>query len=68
MNRRTLLVSLATGLGAQAVCAACSSGIARAQLVPGMPHLLFKDDPQFWFETLRVIGAADYGGRSSAKP
>jgi len=27
-----------------------------------MPQLLFKDDPQFWFETLRVIGAADYGG------
>src|SRR5262245_43148751 len=62
MNRRTLLVGLATGLGGAAVCAAWPSGIARAQPGPGMPHLLFKDDPQFWFETLRVIGAADYGG------
>jgi dienelactone hydrolase len=62
MHRRTLLVGVAAGLGGQAVCAGWSSGIARAQPVPGMPHLLFKDDPQFWFETLRVIGAADYGG------
>ena len=23
---------------------------------------LFPDDPQFWFETLRVFGAAEYGG------
>lgn len=23
---------------------------------------IFPDDPQFWFETLRVFGAADYGG------
>src|SRR5262245_1374395 len=62
MNRRTVLVSLAAGLGAHALCTDWSSGIAHAQPVPGMPHLLFKDDPQFWFETLRVIGAADYGG------
>jgi len=24
--------------------------------------LLFADDIQFWFETLRVFGAAEYGG------
>src|SRR5262245_36030038 len=61
MNRRTLLVSLAAGLGVPAVCG-WPSGIARAQPAPGMPQLLFRDDPQFWFETLRVIGTADYGG------
>ncbi|HEX4250418.1 MAG TPA: dipeptidyl aminopeptidase, partial [Pseudonocardia sp.] len=27
-----------------------------------MQQLLFPDDPQFWFETLRVFGHASYGG------
>ncbi|QYN22570.1 S9 family peptidase [Amycolatopsis sp. DSM 110486] len=27
-----------------------------------MKQLLFEDDPQFWFETLRVFGHASYGG------
>ncbi|MFI5608969.1 alpha/beta hydrolase family protein [Amycolatopsis sp. NPDC051903] len=27
-----------------------------------MKQLLFEDDPQFWFETLRVFGHATYGG------
>ena len=27
-----------------------------------MQQLLFHDDPQFWFETLRVFGHASYGG------
>ena len=62
MDRRTLLVSIAAGLGVPAVSATLSSGISRAQAVPSMSHLLFKEDPQFWFETLRIIGAADYGG------
>jgi len=29
---------------------------------PGTDALLFKDDPQFWFEITRLFGAADYGG------
>src|SRR6202012_2365776 len=28
----------------------------------GTDALLFKDDPQFWFETTRLFGAAEYGG------
>ncbi len=28
----------------------------------GTEALLFKDDPQFWFEISRLFGAADYGG------
>ena len=28
----------------------------------GTDALLFKDDPQFWFEISRLFGAADYGG------
>jgi alpha-beta hydrolase superfamily lysophospholipase len=28
----------------------------------GTEALLFKDNPQFWFETVRLFGAGDYGG------
>jgi alpha-beta hydrolase superfamily lysophospholipase len=28
----------------------------------GTDALLFKDDPEFWFETVRLFGSADYGG------
>jgi hypothetical protein len=28
----------------------------------GTDALLFKDDPEFWFETVRLFGAAEYGG------
>ncbi len=28
----------------------------------GTEALLFKDDPQFWFEIERLFGAAEYGG------
>src|SRR3954471_21898052 len=28
----------------------------------GTDALLFKDDPEFWFETVRLFGAASYGG------
>lgn len=30
----------------------------------GTEALLFKDDPQFWFEIERLFGAAEYGGSS----
>src|ERR1700761_6170438 len=30
----------------------------------GTEALLFKDDPQFWFEISRLFGAAEYGGAS----
>jgi alpha-beta hydrolase superfamily lysophospholipase len=47
---------------------ATASTAADAQPLTFMPDnagtdaLLFKDDPQFWFETVRLFGAADYGG------
>src|ERR1700750_956506 len=30
----------------------------------GTEALLFKDDPEFWFEIVRLFGAAEYGGAS----
>ena len=66
MQRRTLLSS---GLGLAATVAAISMAAgAEAPAAPagGAPdlsgRLLFRDDAQFWFETLRMFGAADYGG------
>jgi hypothetical protein len=64
MNRRAILIGGAAGLTAHTIGAGAQSFGASAQgpRQSRMPHLLFADDPQFWFETLRVIGAADYGG------
>jgi alpha-beta hydrolase superfamily lysophospholipase len=64
MNRRTILIGGAAGLTAHTIDAGAQSCGASAQgpRQSRMPHLMFGDDPQFWFETLRVIGAADYGG------
>jgi pimeloyl-ACP methyl ester carboxylesterase len=64
MDRRALLVGTVAGLGAHMIAPrgqsfAASKQAARAS---AMPRLMFGDDPQFWFETLRVIGAGDYGG------
>jgi alpha-beta hydrolase superfamily lysophospholipase len=62
MDRRTLialgpaLALAATTAGAQD--AAASAGAA-AQKSP-----LFADDAQFWFETVRMFGADEYGGAS----
>src|SRR4051812_38221962 len=30
----------------------------------GTDALLFKEDPEFWFEIVRLFGAAEYGGAS----
>jgi dienelactone hydrolase len=71
MHRRTLLSS---GIGMAATVAALSVAVGGeapsqpAAAVPGgdspdpAARLLFRDDAQFWFETLRMFGAADYGG------
>src|ERR1700760_1776494 len=52
----TVTASIATGTSAkpQSVFAEHS----------GTEALLFKDDPQFWFEISRLFGAAEYGGAS----
>jgi dienelactone hydrolase len=60
MNRRLLLRTAA------ALAAASTGTTALAQGGTGTPTgtdaLLFKDDPQFWYETVRLFGAAEYGG------
>ncbi len=69
MNRRTLLA-----LGAAAFAPVGGSALAQSAPptaaappanLPTAGHagaLLFQSDPEFWFETLRMFGAADYGG------
>jgi len=48
------------------VLAAAATGTAPTQAPnqdnTGTEALLFKDDPEFWFEISRLFGAADYGG------
>jgi alpha-beta hydrolase superfamily lysophospholipase len=62
MNRRSF-VTAATTLAAMAPVAR-SQADAPAAFRAGTTALLFRDDPQFWFETLRLFGATDYGGAS----
>lgn len=65
MNRRmvltagTVLAMAADAMGGGAASAQPAAGVAAAATPPPP---LFADDIQFWYETLRVIGAADYGG------
>ncbi|MFF7637503.1 hypothetical protein ACFZB9_30825 [Kitasatospora sp. NPDC008050] len=33
-----------------------------------MKQLMFHDDPAFWFETLRNLGLAAYGGSDARDP
>ncbi|HTX25051.1 MAG TPA: alpha/beta fold hydrolase [Steroidobacteraceae bacterium] len=58
--------SLAQGASIPASSASSSGAAtpAHSVLAPntGTDALLFKDDPQFWFEISRLFGAADYGG------
>ncbi|MGO9768774.1 MAG: alpha/beta hydrolase family protein [Roseiarcus sp.] len=58
-------------VGVGSVAGAAKSSDARSQPANGNPagdnsdaggRPLFPDDAQFWFETVRVFGAADYGG------
>jgi len=62
MNRRGLFQVGA----ALAAAAAGASTPARAEGADaparGTSALLFEDDPQFWYETVRLFGAAEYGG------
>ncbi len=61
MNRRQMFAaSLTTALAAGA-----GVGAASAQPAPASAATpLFPDDAQFWFETLRMFGADEYGGAS----
>jgi dienelactone hydrolase len=62
MKRRTVL-DLTVALAA---IATGTSAIAQSAAQPpehtGTTALLFPGDPQFWYETVRLFGAAEYGG------
>jgi len=65
MNRSTIL-----HVGAALAAAASTKTGAQAQSPPsaaehaGTAALLFQNDPQFWYETVRLFSAAEYGGAS----
>lgn len=66
MNRRTLL-SLGLSVGPLALlyangATAAETATAAAPQSHSGGRLLFPDDAQFWFETVRSFGAAEYGG------
>jgi alpha-beta hydrolase superfamily lysophospholipase len=58
LGRRALLT-----LGAAAFVAAETGGVfADETPAAASGALLFQNDPEFWYETLRMFGASDYGG------
>jgi alpha-beta hydrolase superfamily lysophospholipase len=67
MNRRTLL-QLAAAFAAASTGPA-TTALAQTAAPPasgvtsgGTAALLFPSDPEFWYETVRLFGAAEYGG------
>ena len=66
MNRRSLFQTAAALAAATAATSVSTQLLAQAASAPVVPTgtdaLLFKDDPQFWYETVRMFGAAEYGG------
>src|SRR5580693_6200764 len=61
MDRRQLLAAgLPLALTAGAAGASAPPGVA----APAGKTPLFPDDVQFWFETVRMFGADEYGGAS----
>lgn len=61
MNRRLLLQTAAALAAASTVPQAFAQGTPPAA-PKGTDALLFQDDPQFWYETVRLFGGAEYGG------
>jgi hypothetical protein len=61
MNRQILSQTAAT-----LASASTAGGASKPQSFladnAGTDALLFKDDPEFWFEIVRLFGAAEYGG------
>jgi len=60
----TQMLAQAAAILAAAASPAKSATLAKAAppADSGTEALLFKDDPEFWFEISRLFGAADYGG------
>jgi pimeloyl-ACP methyl ester carboxylesterase len=59
MNRRMLLLTAAT---LAAVSTETDAFAQNATEPTGTSALLFQDDPEFWYEIVRLFGAAEYGG------
>lgn len=65
MSRRSILAlgaTLASALPGSVALAQSAAAPPPASVPHSPPTPMFPTDPQFWFETVRVIGAADYGG------
>ena len=62
MTRRTRLQAAGTIAGAVTGTSALAQGSGSSPKHAGAAALLFQDDPQFWYETVRLFGAAEYGG------
>ena len=60
MNRRLFMQTAAVLAAATAM--PLSMTAAQAAPAEGTEALLFKDDPEFWYETVRLFGASEYGG------
>ena len=64
MDRRSMLALGLAAFGAAAPARAADTPAAVAKTAPSgdLAGALFAGDEQFWFETVRMFGAADYGG------
>lgn len=62
MNRRMLLQTAAALAAVSTGTGAAAQAASPAAEPKGTDALLFRDDPQFWYETVRLFGAAEYGG------
>jgi dienelactone hydrolase len=62
MNRRTLMQTAAALAAVTTGTRAFAQGAVAPVAPKGTVALLFQDDPQFWYETVRLFGAAEYGG------
>src|SRR5579872_2605990 len=60
MNRRTLLQTAALAAVSPGT-SAFAQGAGEPTERKGTEALLFQDDPQFWYETVRLFGGAEYG-------
>jgi pimeloyl-ACP methyl ester carboxylesterase len=65
MNRRMLLALAAPlALAAEALATGAQAQASAPPKAAGSANPLFADDDQFWFETVRMFGADEYGAAS----
>jgi hypothetical protein len=70
MNRRLMLALPAqVALAATGIAVSAHAQRTQATSKPAGPsNPLFPDDAEFWYETLRMFGADEYGASSFTKP